>query len=369
MKIFQILGGILIYEDTQLLFLFILTLISTIIFTMFLRKILKAADIRDSPIVTEHRHKEGTPTMGGLAMLLGILLASCVLFTNKILVLTVLIMVTAGIVGLIDDLIGLKIKEFQKVVHNISSSPIIIGRLTLDPGMEARVATDKAKNDLKMLLEEKKVEIIDEVPIKNEMKEKEKILAQIVVSLFLVIIGAVSSQVLGFQLGIFVIPVVIFGVVGSINAVNLIDGMDGLAAGILGIASIFCAIFGLINNNITATIPFISIAGVSFGFLVFNRYPASIIMGDTGSFALGAGYITAGFLGNIIYFAIIALAIPIISVVVSLLHRAHIIKLPVEPLHHTLHYRGLSEKKIVFIYWALTLLICLAALYAYQILW
>jgi phospho-N-acetylmuramoyl-pentapeptide-transferase len=150
--------------------------------------------------------------------------------------------------------------------------------------------------------------------------------------------------------------------------VNLIDGMDGLAAGVVGIASTFCAFFALINNNFTAAVPFIAIAGVSFGFLVFNRYPASIFMGDTGSFALGAGYITAGFLGDIIYFALIALAIPIISVMVSLIHRAHIIKLPVEPLHHTLHYKGLSEKKIVVIYWTMTLLICIAAIYIYQIL-
>jgi phospho-N-acetylmuramoyl-pentapeptide-transferase len=151
--------------------------------------------------------------------------------------------------------------------------------------------------------------------------------------------------------------------------VNLIDGMDGLAAGILTIASASCAIFSLISGNLTATIPFGVLAGVSLGFLVFNRYPASIIMGDTGSFALGAGYITAGFLGDVIYFAVIALAIPIISVVVSLMHRAHIIKLPVEPLHHTLHYKGLSEKKIIALYWSITFIICIAAILVYQFMW
>jgi phospho-N-acetylmuramoyl-pentapeptide-transferase len=89
-------------------------------------------------------------------------------------------------------------------------------------------------------------------------------------------------------------------------------------------------------------------------------------MGDTGAFALGAGYITAGFLGDIIYFAVIALSVPIFSVVISLMHRVHIIKLPVEPLHHTLHYKGLSEKKIVAIYWSTTLVICLSAILIYQ---
>jgi phospho-N-acetylmuramoyl-pentapeptide-transferase len=347
--------------------LFLSTFLATIFFTFFVRKILRGADITDSPIVTEHRHKAGTPTMGGMAMLLGILLAAAVFSTQKNLVLTVIIMICSGLVGLLDDLLGLKVKELQKVVRNIGHHPVEIGRLTLKPKEEARVTTEKAKNDLKNLLEEEKVEVIGKVPIKSEVTERDKIIAQIVVALFLVATGAVSSGVLGFELGILIIPVLIFGVIGSINSVNLIDGMDGLAAGILVIASASCAIFAFNIGNSSGALPFVALTGISLGFLVFNRYPASIFMGDTGSFALGAGYITAGFLGDVIYFAVLALSIPIISVVISLLHRAHIIKLPVEPLHHTLHYKGFSEKKIVAIYWSVTFLICFVAI-TYQLL-
>lgn len=345
---------------------FIITFLATVFFTYFVRKILLDANVTDSPIVTEHKHKTGTPTIGGLAILLGAALAASIYCNDKNLMLTVLIMFSAGVVGLLDDLLGLKIKEVQKVVHNITSEPITIGRLTLKPGEEARVATKKAKKDLPDLVEQGKVEISGETPIKSEVKERDKIIAQIVLGIFLAATGAVSSMVLGFEAGIFIIPVVIFGIIGSINSVNLIDGMDGLAAGILTIASASCTIFSMINGNLGAAIPFTILTGVSLGFLVFNRYPASIIMGDTGSFALGAGYITAGFLGDIIYFAVIALAIPIISVVVSLMHRAHIIKLPVEPLHHTLHYKGLSEKKIIALYWSTTVIICLVAIFIYQ---
>lgn len=356
-------------NDLQtLISLFLIIFLATIFFTFFVRKILRNADITDSPIVTEHRHKAGTPTMGGMAMLLGILVAAAVYFTQKNLILTVIIMMGAGLVGLLDDLLGLKVKELQKVVRNISLQAVEIGRLTLKPNEEARVTTEKAKMDLGTLLKERKVEVVGEVPIKSEVKERDKIIAQIVVSLFLVATGAVSSGVLGFELGVLIIPVVIFGVIGSINAVNLIDGMDGLAAGILAIASSACVIFSFSIGNFSGALPFVALAGVSLGFLVFNRYPASIFMGDTGSFALGAGYITAGFLGDVIYFAVLALAIPIISVVVSLLHRAHIIKLPVEPLHHTLHYKGLSEKKIVALYWSITFLICVVAIATYQFL-
>ena len=348
------------------IFIFLLAFLSTVFFTLFVRKVLIDANITDKPIVTEHSHKTGTPTMGGLAIILGILLTACVYFKNSNLVITTILMLTASIIGLMDDLIGLRTKEIQKKIKNISSSTIEMGRLMLKPGEEARVATPKAKEDFKKHLAENNVEVVGEAPIKSESKESEKIFAQILISIFLIGTGAVSSSVLGFDLGIFVIPVIIFGIIGSINAVNLIDGMDGLAAGILAIASSACAIFSISVGNVDGSVPFIALAGVSFGFLALNRYPASIFMGDTGSFALGAGYITAAFLGNIIYFALIALAIPILSVVVSLLHRANIIKLPVEPLHHTLHYKGLSEKKIVILYWLITAIICALALYFYH---
>lgn len=350
------------------IFIFIFAFIITTFFTFFIRRALRYADIKDNPIVTEHRHKAGTPTMGGLAILLGFLLVACAYPMNKILVLTAMIMMTAGIIGLLDDLIGLKTKEYQKLIRNVSNEPVEIGRLTLKHGENARVTTPKAKKDLVKLLEDKKVEIVDEVPIKKEIGEGEKIFAQILISIFLVISGAVSTSVMGINIGLFVIPVIIMGIVGSINSVNLIDGMDGLAAGILAIASIACAIFSFSTGNMDGTVPFLVLAGTCFGFLVFNRYPASIFMGDTGSFALGAGYITAAFLGNVIYFAVLALAVPIISVIVSLMHRAHIIKLPVEPLHHTLNYKGMSEQKIVGLYWGLTLIICAAAIYFYHAL-
>jgi len=348
------------------IFLFILAFLSTVFFTFFVRKILKDAKITDKPIVTEHSHKAGTPTMGGIGILLGILLVTCIYFENQNLVIMTLLMLTASLIGLFDDLIGLKTKEIQKKIRNITSTPLEIGRLTLKPGEEARVATPKAKKDLEKHLQDKKVEVIGEAPIKSEVKESEKIFAQILISLFLIGSGAVSSSVMGFDLGILIIPVIIFGIIGAINAVNLIDGMDGLAAGIVAIASTACAIFSISIGNFEGSIPFIALAGVSFGFLALNKYPASIFMGDTGSFALGAGYITAAFLGDVIYFALVAIAIPIISVIVSLMHRVHIIKLPVEPLHHTLHYKGLSEKKIVLLYWGVTIIICLLALYFYH---
>ncbi|MEA4957424.1 Phospho-N-acetylmuramoyl-pentapeptide-transferase [bioreactor metagenome] len=356
----------------DVLILFIISFASSVAFTYYIRKILIGADISDNPIVSEHRHKTGTPTMGGIAFLFSVLFVASIYFKNQYILITSIIMLTAGLAGLLDDLIGFKVKEYQKIIKNITKSPITIGQLTLNSGEEARAATPKAKAVVDDLLNEKKLELVAEIPIKNEMGEIEKIIGQLVIGIFLVITGTVITLG-GFSLGPFVviggttigliaIPIILIAIIGAINAINLIDGMDGLASGIIAIASIGCAIFGFLNGNFGAILAFTLLAAISLGFLVFNRYPASIFMGDTGSFALGAGFATAVLITNIPYFGVLSLAIPIVSVIISLCHRAKIIRLPVEPLHHTLNYRGMSEKKIVFSYWFLTAVICIIGL-------
>ncbi len=346
---------------------FIIAFVGVVFFTPYVRLALLKAGITDNPIVSEHSHKKGTPTMGGLAIILGMLLILSLYYQNKLVVLTVGLMVVAAIIGLLDDLIGLKIKEFQKVVKNIYSKPVEIGMITLEPGNEARIITSKAKKQLDKLSNLNRIEVIREIPIKSELRESNKILAQIMVSLFLVISGAIPTTLSGFHVGLLAIPITIIGVVGSINAVNLIDGMDGLASGILGMASVACAIFSILTGRVDTAIVFMAIGGVCFGFLVYNKIPASIFMGDIGSFALGGLYAAAAIMGDVIIFAVVVLAVPIISVIISLMHRAGIINLAVEPLHHTLNHIGWSESKIVVTYWAATLIICVGALYFYHL--
>ena len=315
------------------------------------------ARIADSPIVSEHRHKKGTPTMGGISFLFTISLIIAIYYQNTPILIVSFIMLAGGIVGLMDDLIGLKIKEVQKIVVNTSDEVITLGRLDVQPNEEVRVATPKAKAEVDDLLEAGKVEVIGEVPIKTEPEELEKIICQIVLGIFLALTGAITT-IGGFDLGIFAIPVVVIAILGCINSVNLIDGMDGLAAGIVGIASIACCVYGYLFGPVMIIPPFLILTGICLGFLVFNKYPASIFMGDTGSFVLGTGYAAAVLVCDIPYFGVLALGVPIFSVVVSLLHRAHIIKLPVEPLHHTLNHYGMSEQKIIITYWLATAALC-----------
>ena len=350
-------------NNTDMLILFLITLCATIFFTWYVKRILIEARIGDNPIVSEHRHKIGTPTMGGIAFLFTISLIIALYYQNTPILIVSYIMLVGGIVGLVDDLIGLKIKEVQKIVVNTSDEVITLGRLDVQPDEEVRVATPKAKAEVDDLLKDGKVEVIGEVPIKTEPGELEKIICQIVIGIFLGLTGVVTTLG-GFELGIFAIPVVVIAVLGCINSVNLIDGMDGLAAGIVGIASIACCAYGYLFGQMDIIPPFLILAGLCLGFLVFNKYPASIFMGDTGSFVLGTGFAAAVVVCDIPYFGVLALGVPIFSVIVSLLHRAHIIKLPVEPLHHTLNHYGMSEIKIVLSYWGVTALLCIIGILA-----
>jgi len=353
------------------IFIFILTIIVTALFTALVRRELLAADIRDNPIVSEHRQKSGTPTMGGFGILLGVSFMALFLFNfkaNSYLIITVLMMIVSGFFGMFDDLLGFKVKEYQKVVRNAGEEPVQIGQLLLEPGEEARVATPKAKKDYAEIVEkEHKLELVDEIPIKSETSETEKIIMQLIVAIFILLPGVLSTSIMGIELGVLMIPLALFAIIGSINSVNLIDGMDGLAAGIIAIASIASALYAGVATGSVASLPFVVIAGASVGFLVLNHYPAKIFMGDTGSFALGTGYMVAALLGNSLIFSIIALAVPIVSVIISLLHRSHIITLPVEPLHHTLNYHGMSEQKIILLYWGITFVVSVIALFIFGI--
>jgi len=350
-------------NNWDMLILFLISIVATIFFTYYVRRILIKARIADNPIVSEHRHKSGTPTMGGIAFLFTISFIISLYYQNTPLLILSFMMLIGGIVGLVDDLIGLKIKEVQKIVVNISDEVLALGRLDVEPQEEVRVATPKAKKEVNKFLEEGKVKVVGEVPIKTEPGELEKIICQIIIGLLLGLTGVITSLG-GFHLGVLAIPIVVIAIIGSINSVNLIDGMDGLAAGIVGIASVSCCVYGYLFGLMSIIPPFLILSGLCLGFLVFNKYPASIFMGDTGSFVLGTGYATAVLICDIPYFGVLALSVPIVSVIVSLFHRANIIKLPVEPLHHTLNHYGMSETKIVYSYWLITLLLCIVGILA-----
>lgn len=164
------------------------------------------------------------------------------------------------------------------------------------------------------------------------------------------------------NLGVFYIPVAMFLIVGLSNAVNFTDGLDGLA-GLIS-ATAFAAYGGiaLMEGQIFLARFCFTVVGALFGFLWFNVHPAQLIMGDTGSLALGATLaVVALMTGDLLALPIIAI-IPVsemISVILQvgyfkLTHGKRLFKMA--PIHHHFELLGWSETQVVQRFWLIGLL-------------
>ncbi len=172
------------------------------------------------------------------------------------------------------------------------------------------------------------------------------------------------------------IPFVMFVVVGTVNAVNLTDGLDGLASSVTVITSLFFALYAYFRFSETGVSMFaMSIVGGLLGFLIFNRYPAKVFMGDTGSLFLGGAIalmaadlnmhiylIIAGF----VYFA------ETLSVIMQTAYFKYTKKkygegrriFKMTPIHHHFEMIGWKETKIVGVFSLVTLILCTIAFFA-----
>jgi len=262
-----------------------------------------------------HLKKSGTPTMGGLIFLLG--LTATILILGAFDAKTLLLLTTTllfGLVGFIDD--------FIKVV------------LRRPLGLRAR----------------------------------EKLLGQVIFALVLAFVAVAFlgrgtdwyvpfSGELGepyfIKLGnVLFFAATVFIMVGSANAVNLTDGLDGLCGSVTLLVMIFFALVALSLKEAGLFVFAMALIGGLLGFLVYNRHPAKVFMGDTGSLALGAA--VAGFavltqtelflpLVGVIY--VVETLSVIIQVVSYQLTGKRIFKM--SPLHHHFELSGWSENKIV----------------------
>lgn len=289
-----------------------------------------------------HRAKSGTPTMGGITIIIAVVL-STLMWTdicNRYVWYTLLVVCGFGLVGFIDD--------FTKVVkkHNL--------------GLSAR---------MKFLLQ----------------------LCISILVLYLLVSEEHFSTVLYFpffkhlrlDIGLLYIPFGAFILVGASNAVNLTDGLDGLASGSSAIASATLAIFLYVAGNINVAsylqIPYIAgsgevaiiaaaFVGACMGFLWYNAYPASIFMGDVGSLSIG---------GTLGFFAILAkqeillviigglFVIETLSVILQVTYfkasKGKRIFL-MAPLHHHFEKKGIPESKIIVRFWLLAIFFSIIAL-------
>ena len=175
----------------------------------------------------------------------------------------------------------------------------------------------------------------------------------------------------------------ILWITGLTNAINWIDGLDGLACSLVGFSSLSLGLFFLNINQAILGIMLVSISGICFGFLIVNKYPAKLIMGDGGSYILGFNLAFLSLLGsgkNLITndssfivqnlnIVLIIFAVPILDMIYVILYRLYNSLSPFYPdknhLHHRLINYGLSHQETVTYIFILNAVICSLTLFIF----
>ena len=158
-----------------------------------------------------------------------------------------------------------------------------------------------------------------------------------------------------------------FVMVGCVNAVNLTDGVDGLSSSVTIPVMVFFAATAYIYGATTLSLLPATVAGGLVGFLCYNFHPAKVFMGDTGSL----------FLGGMVCGMAFALDMPLILVLVGIVYLCETLSVILQvtyfklthgkrifkmtPIHHHFELCGWKEEKIVFVFTAITLVMCVLA--------
>lgn len=277
-----------------------------------------------------HLKKNGTPTMGGVLILLGFVLGTVFFMKESPKILPILFLTVGfGLVGFADDFIKVVLKRsmglraWQKM-----------GLQILITGAFAAYMYFNEEMSFNMLLPftDGRELVLDTMPY-------------------------------------VAIPLLFLVVLGTDNGANFTDGLDGLASKVTGIIALFFAVASLIKGGGT-DIPAAAMLGALMGFLIFNSYPAKVFMGDTGSLALG------GFVAAEAYMLKMPLFIPIIAFiylaeVVSVMLQVSYFKLShgkrifkMAPIHHHFEKCGYPETKVVSAFTIVTAVLCAVALLA-----
>lgn len=274
-----------------------------------------------------HMVKSGTPTMGGIAIIVAVLItcgATGIINHDMLIILAAFL--GYGLLGFLDDYVKVSMKRNLGLT---AKQKIILQAL-----MAAGLAAYQAK-----------------------------------VSVYgtTLVIPFVGKAV---DLGVFYIPFIAFVVVAMVNSVNLTDGLDGLASGVTMFVALFLALVGNAFNFMAATTFCAAITGACLGFLFYNRHPAKIFMGDTGSMALGGGIAAAAIIMNIELVLPIAGGVYVMEALSVILQVAYFKAtggkrlFKMSPLHHHFELSGWKETKVVALFWVITIGLCVIGLLA-----
>lgn len=276
-----------------------------------------------------HLSKAGTPSMGGIAIIIAAsasTAAAYIMWGGSIsdMLIILLVFVGFGLIGFFDD--------YLKVIK---------------------------KNNL---------------GLRAYQKLGFQIVISVVLAVFLANYSEGSSYVyipvkdIYVDFGIWYIPFIVFVVLAMTNAVNLTDGLDGLASGVTALVTLFFAVAGMTYGWITGAYFCSALCGGCLGFLVFNKNPAKIFMGDTGSLALGGGLAAAAIVMKMeLFLPIVGLVyvIEALSVVLQvgyfkMTKGKRIFKMA--PIHHHFEKCGFREIQVVIAFWIFTVICCVIGL-------
>ncbi|WP_352418476.1 phospho-N-acetylmuramoyl-pentapeptide-transferase [Proteiniborus sp.] len=305
---------------------FAITLLLGPILIPILKRLKVGQSIREEGPKT-HYKKSGTPTMGGIIMIIALLITTISSgILNRDMIVLLLATVGFGFIGFIDDFIkvvlrrSLGLRAYQKLIGQFILAVIL-----------AIYQSNNSILGTKLI-----IPFFDNVYL---------------------------------DLGKLYVPFIAFVVVGIVNSVNLTDGLDGLAS---GVTLIVLSFFSLIAINIgmnSVAIFSAALAGSCLGFLRHNSYPAKVFMGDTGSLALGGAVSAVAVLLNL------TLIIPLVGGIyfaeaLSVIIQVFSFKLTgkrvflMAPLHHHYEQKGWKETKVVVVFWSVTVVLCLIGIYS-----
>lgn len=304
-----------------------------------------AVETIDEDMPEKHRLKQGTPTMGGLIIIVSLLFSSLLwnVLTNPAILMMYLTTVWLGILGFLDDYL----KNFVKSKKGLIPRYKLWGQISIGLILTMAIYYSSSATDNITALQ---------IPfLKNTYIE----------------------------LGWLFIPFVVFLITGSSNAVNLTDGLDGLAAGTLAFTALGLGVMSYLKGNYIAaeylnlefihnagelTVFISAIIGTLIGFLWFNSYPAQVFMGDTGSLTMGGIMaVISVLLKEQIFLAIIGLIFvtETVSVIMQRGWFRHTKKkygtgrriFLCAPLHHHYELKGIHEPKIVTRFYIVAILL------------
>ncbi len=282
--------------------------------------------------VKEHEQKNGTPTMGGIIFVVSCtLVCLCFVWGEFLLaIITLVVMLAYGLLGFLDDFLkvhykhNLGLRAYQKIIGQVGIATIIAVFVYQSNLVGTQIFIPFTKTTI--------------------------------------------------DLGIWIIPFIIFIYLAVVNSVNLIDGLDGLASGISFVYIVsFACVMLLYQDNFSGQ-TFVemqnlqqicfAMAGCLLAYFMINCFPAKIFMGDTGSLALGGLITTLAVFSKLeLYIPFLGLCyvITALSDIIQVLHYKRTKKriFLMAPLHHHFQMKGVHENKVVAIYIISTMIICL----------